>query len=139
MDSSKNKSSDYDFEYAPEEYDSLYEEGNNVIDITLRYYPDMAKGGWCFATNVKRLRNLKPLSILDITKIENDSLESFKHMKPSQVHLNFSGKAYWMDGNEDPSMLPTFVKVEDSDYLDQLGWEDPNKTYTRFDFIDWEE
>jgi len=89
----------------------------NVIDITLKYYPKMAKRGFVFATNICKKRDIT----FCVKDFKQRQLETYKHFESVDVVIKPKLPAYWQDGTKDKRIVPVFVKVTNPDTLSALS------------------
>lgn len=118
--------------------------GSDIIDTTLRAYPKMAKAGWCFSGNVSKV-DVPDGS--DQKEFVNKKIKNYTHMEADAMLIGYGKyKAYWTSGHMDLKMLPTFVRVNNKKFLEELGfkkrdvWVDagllePNYEITRFELM----
>ena len=104
-----------------EEFDSY--EDMDLIDITLKHYPDNAKKGYIFVANVDRKLDL----ISCLSNYENELLKIYRHFEPEFAIGLIELSGYLDDGTEDKELVPIFVKVTNPDILKRLS--KPNKLY----------
>lgn len=122
----------------------------SVIRETLDRYSKMALGGWCCSGNCTvRKDGYEPLDLEDTVAVKNYMLkhiDNWDHMKADACLIGFGNyKAYSDSGCELPTMLPTFVRVNDEKFLRELCFDRRDQEIekgvvdlelTRFDLMD---
>lgn len=100
-------------------YDDL--EYEVVTEETMRLYPKMAKAGWCFSGNVEKIRVENEC---DRTGYGLRAIKRYDHMEADAAALGIKLGAFWNNGYKDIKMIPTFIKVNKKEFLDELGFEE---------------
>ena len=126
----------------------------NIIEKTLEYYPTMAYAGWCYSGNCSIAgKSEYCLDLNDPVAVKKyiiEKIEFYDHMGADACLIGFgSYKAYWENGHHDPKMVPTFIRVTNPRFLEELHFCSRNSEIdkhgysfslevTRFDLIDIE-
>jgi len=87
------------------------------IEWTLKYYPEMAKQGWCFVVNRHYIEKENVSTILEITR------------KANGLKISYLKDLIAYDGwrKELSDYYPVFFKAEDPEELKKLGYIFPAK------------
>lgn len=99
------------------------------VRFTKRFYPHLAKTGWCLVTNY--LKKELPQEEEELLEFKKKMILLYKKLCPIRIYIAYDLPAFWSNGYEDPELVPIFLRIRGSYWLEDLGFVAPDNEFEK--------